>query len=567
MPGAQSRWNRGKDLTWEPLRVERVAEVAYDHLQGDRFRHATRMVRWRPDRRPEDCRYDQLETTPPYELADIFGENRGDDRLVDGSGSRAARVRRLVVIGRAGRLFAVSATAGWAVADPRAFAAAIDGVAHLAPMGVAPAAAALGLGGSSGATALPVDGRGGFPDPGASRRPQPRPRPRARGPCRPGRPSRCRPFPASTAATPRSGPRPGAEVARPAGRRGDRHLRRRIDLERGPRAGRRGAGRRVEPGDALRRRQCHQDVHVGADPALRRPGAASASTIRWHAGCRTGRTRSKITIRMLLNHTSGIRDYFRNPKPRPRPEQGQDAVLDVRRDPGAVCPAGSGLPARHELVVLEHQLPPPRPSSPPRWAARPGRSWCGVSSSSRWGSTTRTSRRSSCPRSPPPSPTGSSTASTGPTPQARTDGTSEVASRSVGQPRPARPVRSPRRPATSPAGRAPSTAVPACQRRDAPRDAHVREGLPRTARSRRTGSGSAGSGSTATGVRSQRGPGGTRAAIRYFPREKVTVAVLFNRETFVGDDVVRILARNILPKPSPSPSPSPASSSSPTAAP
>ena len=73
MPGAQSRWNRGKDLTWEPLRVERVAEVAYDHLQGDRFRHATRLVRWRPDRRPDDCRYDQLETTAPYELADIFG--------------------------------------------------------------------------------------------------------------------------------------------------------------------------------------------------------------------------------------------------------------------------------------------------------------------------------------------------------------------------------------------------------------------------------------------------------------------------------------------------------------
>jgi ATP-dependent DNA ligase len=73
MPGAQSRWNRGKDLTWEPLRVERVAEVSYDHLQGDRFRHATRLVRWRPDRRPGDCRYDQLETTAPYELADIFG--------------------------------------------------------------------------------------------------------------------------------------------------------------------------------------------------------------------------------------------------------------------------------------------------------------------------------------------------------------------------------------------------------------------------------------------------------------------------------------------------------------
>jgi len=74
MPGAQSRWNRGRDLAWEPLRVERVAEVAYDHLQGDRFRHATRLVRWRPDRDPADCRYNQLEAAPPYELAGIFGE-------------------------------------------------------------------------------------------------------------------------------------------------------------------------------------------------------------------------------------------------------------------------------------------------------------------------------------------------------------------------------------------------------------------------------------------------------------------------------------------------------------
>ncbi len=72
LPGASSRWNRGKDLSWEPLRVERVVEVAYDHLQGDRFRHATQFVRWRPDRSPADCRYDQLEVTPPYELRQIF---------------------------------------------------------------------------------------------------------------------------------------------------------------------------------------------------------------------------------------------------------------------------------------------------------------------------------------------------------------------------------------------------------------------------------------------------------------------------------------------------------------
>jgi ATP-dependent DNA ligase len=73
LPGAQSRWNRGKDLSWEALRPELVCEVAFDHLQGDRFRHATTFVRWRPDKSPADCRYDQLEETPPVLLADLFG--------------------------------------------------------------------------------------------------------------------------------------------------------------------------------------------------------------------------------------------------------------------------------------------------------------------------------------------------------------------------------------------------------------------------------------------------------------------------------------------------------------
>jgi len=73
LPGATSRWNRGKDLSWEPLRAERVVEVAYDHLQGDRFRHATTFRRWRPDKRPADCRYDQLEETAPYLIEQIFG--------------------------------------------------------------------------------------------------------------------------------------------------------------------------------------------------------------------------------------------------------------------------------------------------------------------------------------------------------------------------------------------------------------------------------------------------------------------------------------------------------------
>jgi ATP-dependent DNA ligase len=72
MPGGASRWNRGKDLSWEPLRIERVCEVSYDHMQGTRFRHAAHFLRWRPDKRPKDCRYDQLEVTPAYELEKIF---------------------------------------------------------------------------------------------------------------------------------------------------------------------------------------------------------------------------------------------------------------------------------------------------------------------------------------------------------------------------------------------------------------------------------------------------------------------------------------------------------------
>ncbi len=76
MPGGQSRWSAGKDLSWEPLRIERVCEVKYDHMQGDRFRHAATFQRWRPDKPPADCRYDQLEVTTPYELERVFGAAR-----------------------------------------------------------------------------------------------------------------------------------------------------------------------------------------------------------------------------------------------------------------------------------------------------------------------------------------------------------------------------------------------------------------------------------------------------------------------------------------------------------
>jgi ATP-dependent DNA ligase len=72
MPGGQSRWSAGKDLSWEPLRLERVCEVKYDHMQGTRFRHAAVFQRWRFDKAPADCRYDQLEVTAPYELRRVF---------------------------------------------------------------------------------------------------------------------------------------------------------------------------------------------------------------------------------------------------------------------------------------------------------------------------------------------------------------------------------------------------------------------------------------------------------------------------------------------------------------
>ena len=76
MPGARSRWSNGKDLSWEPLRLERVCEVKYDHLQGDRFRHATQFLRWREDKQPQDCRYDQLDVTAPFELERVFGAGK-----------------------------------------------------------------------------------------------------------------------------------------------------------------------------------------------------------------------------------------------------------------------------------------------------------------------------------------------------------------------------------------------------------------------------------------------------------------------------------------------------------
>ena len=76
MPGGQSRWSQGKDLSWEPLRPELVVEVAYEHMQGTRFRHMAQFRRWRTDKKPGDCTYAQLEVVPPQELMEIFAKAR-----------------------------------------------------------------------------------------------------------------------------------------------------------------------------------------------------------------------------------------------------------------------------------------------------------------------------------------------------------------------------------------------------------------------------------------------------------------------------------------------------------
>lgn len=67
-----SRWSGGKDLSFVPLRPERVLEVGYDHMEGDRFRHTTQFKRWRPDREPASCTYEQLEEIAGYDLEEIL---------------------------------------------------------------------------------------------------------------------------------------------------------------------------------------------------------------------------------------------------------------------------------------------------------------------------------------------------------------------------------------------------------------------------------------------------------------------------------------------------------------
>lgn len=73
VPGTQSRWSQGKDLSFIPLRPERVLEVGYEHMEGRRFRHTAQFKRWRPDRDPESCDYSQLDEPVSYDLTKVLG--------------------------------------------------------------------------------------------------------------------------------------------------------------------------------------------------------------------------------------------------------------------------------------------------------------------------------------------------------------------------------------------------------------------------------------------------------------------------------------------------------------
>ena len=119
MPGGQSRWSQGKDLSWEPLRPELVVEVAYEHMQGSRFRHMAQFRRWRTDKKPSDCTYAQLEVVPPQELAAIFAvERAGFDATV------TFVVLALVFLRSARRSTARRAIRAWDRRPDRAFPAA-----------------------------------------------------------------------------------------------------------------------------------------------------------------------------------------------------------------------------------------------------------------------------------------------------------------------------------------------------------------------------------------------------------------------------------------------------------
>ena len=484
---------------------------------------------------------------------------------------RPRRLRRLVlVVGLAG-LFAASATAGWAYADPVAFGTALDGVVRLAPLDVMPAgAAAPDPGAGAGAVLAPA----ATPDAGAAAT-QPASEASTAAPtASPSAPTASpRPLTSTTAV-------PAPDVSAATAARLDRALARaqKALLLPGVEAtvifadgstwnGAAGladvaAARPVEPAtpfaaasvtktftSALILRYVDQGLIKLDDPLA-----------RWLPAWPNAR---KITVRMLLNHTSGIRDFFRNPKldlalNKDMTRTWTSAeVMESYIPKGAAFPPGTSWSYSNTNYLLLGVVAAQVGGAP--WEELVRRELIdplGLDSTYVQGF--------ELPPAVPALAYRIIDGFYGPTPQARTDGSTVVPFRSVVT-------------AAGSAGAIASTAgdlarwaralyggtgvVSAATRREML--TFVKAYLYGTVTSYGLGvsrvgfDGHSAYGHTGALV-------GTRAAIRYFPREKVTVAVLFNRETFVGDDVVRILARNIFPKPVASPSPSPGASPSPT---
>ena len=478
---------------------------------------------------------------------------------------RPRRLRRLVLLAGLAVLFAGSATAGWAFADPAAFGVALDGVARLAPTGVVPAAAAPGPSGGPAAAASPGEGAAASPTPQVAETPTraaPTPSPR--------------PLPSTPAVS-------SPDVPPAMAGRLDRALARAQKALLLP-----GVEATVifADGSTWTGASGMADVAAGRPVVPSTPFAAASVTktftsalilryvdqgllklddplARWLPEWPNAR---RITIRMLLNHTSGIPDYFRNPKfdlvlNKDKKRSWTPAeVLEAYVPKGAVFPPGKGWAYSNTNYLLLGVVA----------AEVGGAPWAELVRSELIEPLGLDATYVQGVEEPPAAPALAYRfidGFRGPTPQVRTDGSTVVPFRSVAT-------------AANSAGALASTTgdlarwARALYGGTGVLSAATRREMLTFVKAYRYGTvTSYGLGASRVKFDGHTAYGhsgalvGTRAAIRYFPREKVTVAVLFNRETFVGDDVVRILARTLFPKPAPSPSPSPATSPSPTAAP
>ena len=486
------------------------------------------------------------------------------------------RLRRLALLAGLAGIFTVSAMAGWAVADANAFARALGGIARSADTTVASAGSGAPVATvGPGWTATPAPGQSGTPAPGETADPastaSPSPSPSIASPT---------PSPVAPSPEPTTSPVPAVPKAMAA--RLDRALasaQKSLFLP--------GVQATVifADGSTWTGVRGLADVTAGRPVRAETPFAVASVTktftaalilryvdqglirlddrlARWLPDWPNAR---KITIRMLLNHTSGIPDFFRNPKfdlalnkDKKRTWTPAEVLAQFVR-PGAVFPPGKGWSYSNTNYLLLGVVAAKVGGAP--WEELVRRELIeplGLDSTYVQGVD-----------QPPASPARAYriiAGFRGPTPQARTDGTDVV-------------------PFTSVATAAGSAGAIASTSGDLARwartlyggtllGAATRREMLTFLKAYRYGTSTAyGLGVSRVKFEGRTSYGhtgalsGTRAAIWYFPKEKVTVAVLFNREPFVGDDVVRVLARALFPKPAATPSPAPGTSPLPTSPP